>query len=67
MTLSDAKKILSGRYCIDADGATAWLLPNAGKDKYVVVALNKQDMQFALRQLALKVEREHKKMNEREK
>jgi hypothetical protein len=65
MNLLDAKKILSGEYWIDCDETTVWLVPeNTKKGRYHSIRFTVRDTQFALRQLALKTEREHKKERE---
>lgn len=65
MKPSDAKKILSGE--LKPFGVENIILSGKYGGDYHNIQINKSEMQFALRQLALKVEREHKKMNEREK
>ena len=70
MKISDAKKILSGELrAISFFGGYKIMLYRPVKPRYGTrtISLNQRDMQFALRQLALKTERERKKMNEREK
>ena len=70
MKISDAKKILIGDVrAISFFGGYQIMLYRPVKPRYGTrtISLNQRDMQFALRQLALKTERERKKMNEREK
>lgn len=63
MKISDAKKILSGELVRMKPIHFGTELYDTKTEMPVWVKLSKRDVQFALRQLALKVEREHKKMN----
>lgn len=63
MRLSDAKKILSGRYYYESVETDIWVIPNK-KNNYTneshTITLSEKDAQFMLRQLALKTVRESK-------
>jgi hypothetical protein len=55
MKLSDAKKILSGKYSVISAESLALQMQKKGGWFVVGVEVSKLDMEFMLRQLALKV------------
>jgi len=61
LRLSDAKKILSGELVLCNTTQYVAMQPKGKPDDWDYLTITKKDIQFMLRQLSLKVEREHKK------
>lgn len=61
MKLSDAKKVLSGVYRGGLNGELIWIRNRKDSKDWIDVFLTQKDVDFALRQLALKTVREKEK------